>query len=93
MEIRWLRAALRNLEDQVDYIAARNPYAAERASDRLHAVVSRLADHPQMGRIGRVDGTRELIVSGTPWVVIYRLTDAIEILRVLHGAQSWPPRR
>jgi toxin ParE1/3/4 len=92
MQIRWLRAALRNLEDQVDYIAARNPAAAERASTRLHSLVARLVDHPEIGRIGRVDRTRELVISGTPWVVIYRLTDAIEILRVLHGAQSWPPR-
>lgn len=93
MEIRWLRAALRNLEDQVDYIAAENPAAAERASARLHSLVENLADHPEMGRVGRVDGTRELVVSGTPWVVIYRLTEAIEILRVLHAAQSWPPRK
>jgi toxin ParE1/3/4 len=47
-----------------------------------------------MGRIGRVPGTRELIVGGTPWIIVYRVrADAVEIIRVLHGAQKWPPQR
>jgi toxin ParE1/3/4 len=40
-----------------------------------------------------VPATRELVVAGTPWVVVYRVKNRVEILRVLHGAQSWPPRR
>jgi toxin ParE1/3/4 len=46
-----------------------------------------------MGRIGRVPLTRELIVGGTPWIVVYRVRSAVEIIRVLHGAQAWPPER
>jgi len=50
---------------------------------------------PRMGRIGRIAGTRELVLSGTPYVVIYDLRnmdEQIYILRVLHGARRWPPR-
>jgi toxin ParE1/3/4 len=46
-----------------------------------------------MGRTGRVPLTRELIVGGTPWIIVYRVrADVVEIIRV-HGAQSWPPQR
>ena len=47
-----------------------------------------------MGRTGRVPLTRELIVGGTPWIIVYRArADVVEIIRLLHGAQSWPPQR
>jgi len=59
----------------------------------VRAAVSQLAEYPSMGRIGRVPETRELVVAGTPWVVVYRLRGSIEIIRVLHGSQAWPPRR
>jgi toxin ParE1/3/4 len=59
--------------------------------DVLHAAVSRLADHPAMGRPGRVARTRELVVLGTPYIVVYRTeAPAVVVLRVLHGAQRWP---
>lgn len=50
-------------------------------------------EYPNMERIGRVPQTRELVVAGTPWVVVYRVRNSIEIIRVLHGPQAWPPRR
>jgi len=94
MPIKWLRTALRNLDHHADYIAKDNPDAARRAVERVQAAVGQLTEHPNMGRIGRVAGTRELIVGGTPWVIIYRLgADAVEIIRVLHGVQRWPPQR
>src|SRR6266404_6149303 len=84
MPIKWLRTALRNLNHHADYIAKDNPDAARRAVERVQAAVGQLTEHPNMGRIGRVAGTRELIVGGTPWVIIYRLgADAVEIIRVL----------
>jgi plasmid stabilization system protein ParE len=59
--------------------------------DTIHAAVGRLADHPAIARPGRVAGTRELVVIGTPYIVIYRIeATAIVILRVLHAAQRWP---
>jgi len=53
--------------------------------------VNQLAQHPKMGRPGRVKGTRELVISGTPFVVIYRLkARRVDIIRLLHSAQQWP---
>ena len=60
--------------------------------DAIEAAVSRLADFPESARPGRVPGTRELVVPATPFIVVYRIeaTDVV-ILRILHGAQKWPP--
>ena len=94
MRIRWLRTALGNLDHHANYIAENDPIAARNAVRRIQAAVDQLAEYPSMGRIGRVPGTRELIVGGTPWIIVYRVrADAVEIIRVLHGAQSWPPQR
>jgi toxin ParE1/3/4 len=50
-----------------------------------------LAQHPRMGREGRVVGTRELVIGGSPFIVVYRVKKtSIEILRLLHGARQWP---
>ena len=94
MRIRWLRTALRNLDQHADYIAKDDPNAAGNAVQRIRAAVDQLANYPNMGRTGRVSLTRELILGGTPWIIVYRVrADVVEIIRVLHGAQSWPPRR
>lgn len=94
MRIRWLRTALRNLDQHADHIAKDDPIAARNAVQRIRVAVDRLADYPNMGRTGRVPLTRELIVGGTPWIIVYRVrADMVEIIRVLHGAQSWPPQR
>jgi toxin ParE1/3/4 len=67
------------------------PWAAVDIGDAVQAAVSRLADHPALGRTGRVTGTRELVVVGTPYVVVYSIeASAVLVLRVLHGAQRWP---
>jgi addiction module RelE/StbE family toxin len=93
MPIKWLRTALRNLDHHASYIAKDNPDAARSAVERMQAAVGQLGQFPNMGRIGRVPGTRELIVGGTPWIIVYRVrADAVEIIRVLHGAQKWPPQ-
>lgn len=94
MRVDWLPEAERNRESQLAYIAERNPRAAIDMGDAIEAAVARLADHPEGARPGRVRGTRELIVTGTPYVVVYRVEpSAVLILRVLHGAQRWPPQR
>ena len=91
MKIRWLDVAVDDLEDIADYIAQDNPVAAKRMVTRLWASVQTLAIHPEAGRPGRVYGTRELIVSKTPFIVPYRIIGSeIQILRVLHGARQWP---
>ena len=91
MKIRWLDLALDDLTDMADYIARDNPDAAKRIVSRLWSAVKSLATQPEMGGPGRVFGTRELIVSGTPFIVPYRIVKSeIHILRVLHGAREWP---
>lgn len=91
MKIRWLDLAVDDLADIADYIARDKPDAAERIVSRLWSAVRSLAKQPEMGRPGRVYGTRELIVSGTPFIVPYRvLKSEIHVLRVLHGAINWP---
>ena len=93
MEVRWLRTALRNLDEAAAYIARDDPGAAARTVARIRASVAHLAEHPAMGRPGRVPGTRELVVSGTRYIVPYRVRHGrVEIIRVLHSAQRWPRR-
>lgn len=78
---------------QAAHIRKDSPRAAIEQIDRLLARVAALAEHPEQGRPGRRRGTRELVVTGTSFVVVYRLRARparVEILRVLHGAQKWP---
>jgi toxin ParE1/3/4 len=90
VRVRWLRRALRNLDEAAEYIARDDPQAAARVVERITASIERLAVHPAAGRPGRVPGTRELIVSGTPYLVPYRVRgEIVEILRVFHGARKW----
>lgn len=91
MRVRWLRAALAELDAEAEYIARDNPKAASKIVGYIATAVDRLARHPSMGRPGRVSGTRELVVSGTPYIIPYRVRgDFVEILRVFHAARKWP---
>ncbi|WP_366929814.1 type II toxin-antitoxin system RelE/ParE family toxin [uncultured Thiodictyon sp.] len=91
MRIRWTRRAARDLDGIEAYIEVDDRQAAVRAVLRIMDAVEHLADHPYLGRSGRVADTRELVVPSTPYIVAYRLTaDALEILRVLHCAMRWP---
>jgi len=87
----WLKRAIQDRDAQIDYIAEDNPLAAVSQGDRIDEQVDVLLEHPQMGRPGRKQGTRELVISHTPFVVVYRIKgQRIELLRLLHGAQKWP---
>lgn len=91
MKVRWLPVAAESRRRQIDYIGQRNPRAALDAGDRIRAAIRLLGQHPAIGRCGRRGGTRELVVSGTPFLVVYRVEgDVITILRLFHGAQDWP---
>lgn len=92
MRIRWLHSGVRSRDAQLTYIARRNPAAAARLGEAVRAAVRLLAEHPEVGRQGRVSGTRELVVSRTPYVVACRIVrEDVVIVRVLHSAQRWPP--
>ena len=80
-----------NLE--AEYIARDNPDAAVRVVARIADAVEKLAVYPDLGRVGRVAGPRELVVTGTPYIVSYRVRDdTVQILRVFHAARRWPGR-
>ena len=93
MRVRWLRRALANLDAEAEYIAVDDPAAAGRVVLRILRAVGLLKKNPALGRAGRVAGTRELVVAGTPYVVPYRVRgEAVEILRVFHAARRWPEK-
>ena len=92
MRLEWHPLARADLAETVTYIAGDNPAAAYRVHEEIRRQTGLLAAHPELGRQGRVPGTRELAIAGTPYLVAYRVgRDAVTILRLLHGARRWPP--
>jgi len=74
-----------------DYIDANNSRAAIAVDERIREALGRLLQFPMSGRVGRIDGTRELVIDRTPYIAAYRIADkTIRVLRLLHGAQEWP---
>ena len=60
-------------------------------NDRIDQAMDLLVQFPNAGRLGRVSGTRELVVSRSPYIAAYRVAqDHVFILRLLHAAQEWP---
>jgi len=88
----WSPEAIDDLQALRAYIEQDDPAAARRVTLHIiHNVEVLLPRSPEMGRPGRVPGTRELVIPGTPFIVPYRLQgNAIQILRVFHGARRWP---
>ena len=90
MHLEWTRPALQDLKEAGDFIATDKSDAAKQMAERTKDAVEYLVAYPNMGRPGRLSGTRELVVSGTPFIVVYRVkVPAIQILRVLHYARKW----
>lgn len=79
-----------DLDRIVDHLAEDNPSAPFDMWDEIERQVQPLRDFPHSGRAGRIPKTRELVVTGTPFVVIYMVGENVEVIRVLHGAQKWP---
>ncbi len=93
MRLLWTAPARVDLAALVRYIANDDVDAALRVEDRIVAAVNRLSEMPNIGRLGQLRGTRELVVPRTAYLAIYRIKDSdVEVLRILHGAQQWPPR-
>ena len=85
--------ALGDLEEAFAFISESSPDAAIAGARRVWDFLPQLVIMPGMGRPGRVPGTRELVVLGTPFVVPYRVRDGVvEILRVLHSSREWPDK-
>lgn len=91
MRLFWAQYALEDRRAIYDHIEADDARAAALVDARIADAVARLANFPESGRPGRVEGTRELVVGRTSCVVAYRIIgETVRILRVLHGAQLWP---
>jgi len=95
MQIKWLTMALQNLNDEADYIAQDDPATAQLVVQRVFDAVNSLPDNPGLGHVGRIHGTRELVVPNTRYIIPYRVRpqlNRIEILRVFHTSRRLPKR-
>ena len=91
MKLRWTRAARTDRDDIYAYTEAEQPEAALRLDERFRERASQLTEFSELGRKGRVPGTRELSIAGSRYLLVYRVeSDVIWIVRVLHTAQAWP---
>jgi addiction module RelE/StbE family toxin len=92
----WSPSALDDLDSIINYVAAQNPAAALRVIDRIEEAGERLGEMAT-GRPGRVAGTYEKVVPGLPYILAYSIepqanrSEAVVILRAIHGARNWPP--
>ena len=91
MKIHLTKSAVGDLHDIDSYIRQDNLDAANRTVLSVLEAIEYLGTYPTMGRAGRVPKTRELVVSGTPFIIIYQVRrSTIMILRILHTARKWP---
>lgn len=91
MHVRWTTPAREQLVSAYEFIADENRAAAARITEQIWETTQLLARHPMAGRPGRVSGTRELVVSGTPFVAAYSVAKKeVRILAILHASRKWP---
>ena len=91
LKLRWTPLAIEDLENTYDFIAADRPLAAAATLGKIEAAIQQLRSFPRMGRVGRIRGTREIAVAGTPFVIAYRRRDKyLELLAIMHAARKWP---
>jgi toxin ParE1/3/4 len=90
MKIVWAEQARQEWVAQYRFYFSRNPEAARRFRQEVMSAVARLRTHPQMGRPGHVEGTRELVITGTPFLVVYDVNAVrVEVIHVYDGRQDW----
>lgn len=90
MNVVWSRRAIDHLVGIREYIAEDSPTSAAKVAATILQAVELLRNQPRIGRPGRILGTRELVIPGTPYVIPYRIqSDTLELLAVFHGRQSW----
>lgn len=91
MKVVWSRRAVRHLVEVRDYIARDSPDSAATVAAQILDAVEQLQTWANLGRPGRIPGTRELVVAGTSYVIPYRIRgNRIELIAVFHGRQRWP---
>jgi len=91
MKLRWTRLALQDLEQALVYVSEKNSSFPPLMLPRIKKSLKALKSHPFIGRAGRVPGTRELIIVGTPFILPYRIKlETIDLLAFVHSARRWP---
>lgn len=90
MRLHWTRPALADLVEAQAFIAQDDPQSAHKVAQHIWDAATNLRDNPDIGRPGHVSGTREWVVTRTPYLIVYRTQhDAVEILRVWHTRRDW----
>jgi toxin ParE1/3/4 len=91
MRVRWTPAAADDFENIANYLFEQTPENAARLIREIYLAPKGLESFPKRGRVGKKEGTRELVLPSLPYVIVYRVTsESVYILRVLHGSQDWP---
>ncbi len=91
MRIRWTPAAVADLQHISDYLKDHHPHYRQPTMRKLYKAIASLKVSPHRGRPGRESGTREILFPPLPYIAVYRVKDqAIEVLRIYHGAQGRP---
>jgi toxin ParE1/3/4 len=91
MQVRWTTAAAGDLENIADYLFEKTPENAARLIREICQAAFALRIYPNRGRAGKKSGTRELVLSSLPYIVVYTVAgDVVHIARILHSAQDWP---
>jgi toxin ParE1/3/4 len=91
MRVRWTPAAADDFENIANYLFEQTPENAARLIREIYSAPKGLESFPKRGRVGKKDGSRELVLPSLPYVIVYRVTsESVYILRVLHGSQDWP---
>lgn len=93
MELFWTLEATQDRDEIYDYIEADNPTAALALDELFAESADRLVDHPNLGRPGRISGTRELVAQRNYILIYDAVGKSVRILRVLHTSRQWPPSR
>ena len=91
MRVRWTTNAADDLERICDHIGETNPDSAREIARTVVEGIASLQTFPNRGRPGRIDGTREFVFAPLPFIAVYEVGDEVQVLRILHGAQQWPP--
>ena len=93
MKVVWSRRAVQHLIQLREYIAKDSEQNAALAAQRILKAIDLLRSHPEIGRPGRLVGTRELVVPGSPYIIPYRVRrERLELIAVFHGRQKWPTK-
>lgn len=93
MRVVWSQKAVQHLLALREHIAQNSERSASLVAKRILDSIELLQAHPEMGRPGRVLGTRELVIPDTPFIIPYRIrNERLELIAVFHGRQKWPKR-